>query len=116
MNTIISAILAQTNVPPTLPDSLHTSQAQLWTYAIAVATPLLIQFVKWVVPTVPKMLLPALSPFVGVALGMAFNAVGLANISWVDGAHLGALGVFLRELVDQAAKLRQSQETKAGGA
>lgn len=100
------AAVAQTNVPPAIPDPLHTSQAELWKYGIAVVTPLLIALVKWGVPKVPKVLLPSLAPFVGVALGLAFNAVGLANLTWVDGALLGGFGVAIREIVDQAIKAR----------
>jgi|KBSSwiStaDraftv2_1062776.scaffolds.fasta_scaffold00198_43 hypothetical protein len=114
MNIIIAAILAQTNIPPVVPDPLHTSQTELWKYAIAVVTPLAISLVKWGVPKVPKLLLPSLAPFVGIALGFALNAVGMAHVTWVDGALLGGFGVAIREVLDQAVKLQQSQGSKAG--
>ncbi len=115
--TVGSALVAQTNTVPPLPtDQLHTSMETLWHYGIAVVTPLLIALVKWGVPHVPKLLVVSLAPFVGIALGFAFNAVELAHLSWVDSAQLGALGVFFRELVDQAAKLRMGGQEKVGGA
>ncbi len=112
MNTLLAVILAQTNVPPVLPDPLHTGQAELWKYAIAVVTPLAIALVKWGVPKVPKLLLPSLAPFVGIALGFALNAVGMAHVTWVDGALLGGFGVAIREVLDQAIKFQQGQGSK----
>ena len=90
---------------------LHTSTPQLWTYGIAVVTPLIITGVKKLVPKVPKWLLPTLAPFVGIAVGLALNAVGGAHLTWVDGAQLGALGVFVRELVDQYVTKRMTGST-----
>lgn len=80
------------------------SHAQQWSYAIAVVTPLIIAGVKKLVPTVPKVLLPCLAPFVGLAVGFGMNALTQANLGWLDMAQLGALGVFVRELVDQSVK------------
>jgi hypothetical protein len=91
---------------------LHTSTAQLWTYGVAVVTPLIIAAVKRVVPTVPTWALPTLAPFVGVVVGLALNAVGSANLSWVDGAQLGALGVFIREVTNQC--VTKQLKPKAG--
>ncbi len=70
-------------------------------YAIAVVTPLIIAGSKKLIPTVPKWLLPCVSPLVGIGLGFGLNAVGAANLAWIDAAQLGALGVFIREVVDQ---------------
>ncbi len=80
------------------------SKAQLWAYAIAVLTPLIIAGVKKLVPTVPKVFLPCLAPFVGLAVGFGMNALAGTNLGWLDMAQLGALGVFVRELVDQSVK------------
>lgn len=91
----------QTNTPPATPDPLHTNLVQLWSFGIAMLTPLVILAVKWAVPKVPSALLPCLTPFVGIVLGNIFNEIGLAHLSWVDSAALGGLGVFIREVIDQ---------------
>ncbi len=105
---VAAVAFAQTNLPPPLPDPLHTSTSQLWTYAIAVVTPLVIAFIKWGVPRTPKLLLPSLAPVVGIALGFALNGIGMAHVTWIDGALLGGFGVAIREVLDQAIKLQQS--------
>ncbi len=80
---------------------MNTSNAQLWSYGIAVLTPIIITGVKRVVPALPKWALPCLAPFVGLLTGLGLNALTQANLPWVDYAALGALGVFVREVVDQ---------------
>ncbi len=87
---------------------MNTSNSQLWTYAIAIITPLLIAGGKKLIPTVPKWALPCIAPLVGVLVGLGLNAVGAAHLSWVDAAQLGALGVFIREVVDQAVVKRMA--------
>lgn len=104
------AAAAATNDVPVVPDPLHTSQADLWRYGIAVVTPLLIALVKWGVPKIPGLVILSVAPFVGVVIGVALNAVSSANLAWVDSAQLGALGVYIRELVDQSVKLRQQNK------
>jgi MFS superfamily sulfate permease-like transporter len=92
------------------PELQHT--AQQWAYAIAIVTPLVIAGAKKLIPQVPKWLLPCISPLVGIVLGWALNAVTSANLSWVDAGQLGALGVFIREVVDQCVT-KQLKATNA---
>lgn len=53
-----------------------------------------------VMPAIPKVVLPLAAPVVGVGLAVL---TGITDPS--HGAVLGALGVFVREVVDQAQKL-----------
>jgi MFS superfamily sulfate permease-like transporter len=64
----------------------------------AVATAV-VAAVKKVSPRVPKVFLPAIAPVVGVAVSLVTDSLSVA-----DGAVLGALGVFVREVYDQAKK------------
>jgi hypothetical protein len=91
---------------------MNTSNAQLWTYAIAFVTPLVIAASKKLIPTIPRWLLPCVSPFVGLALGWGLNTIGAAHLSWVDSAMLGGLGVTIREIVDQC--VTKQLKPKAG--
>ncbi len=114
MNTLFAAILAQTNVPPTLPDPLHTTIPMFWTLAIAVVTPIIIAGVKVVTPKIPKVLLPSATPFVGILLGLVLNWLGSVNLSWVDMAQAGALGVAIREIWNNAVTKRLNPSPPPG--
>jgi hypothetical protein len=103
----MNAYLVAAQVAP----DLTTSTPQLWGYAVALVTPLIIQGVRWLVPKVPTWLLPTLAPFVGIVVGLGLNAVGAAHLSWVDGAQLGALGVFVREITNQYVTKRMTGTT-----
>jgi len=108
----VVVILAQTNTPPVLPPGAeHTSLAQLWFFGVAAVTPLIIAGVKYVAPKIPAVLLPCASPLIGILLGIGLNALGAANLSWVDMGIAGGLGVTIREIVDQATKAASKPTT-----
>jgi hypothetical protein len=96
------AVLAQTNTPPVLPADLPQSVSQFWDYGISLVTPLIVMGVYKLVPKIPKWVLPTITPFVGIGLGLAVNALTSANLGWVDMAKAGALAVFIREVINQA--------------
>ena len=98
-------LMAQDVVAPTVDGvQLPTTVADYWTFGIAAVTPLIISGVKAVLPKIPKGLLPVLTPVVGIGLGLALNALGQADMGWIDMAQAGALAVFVREVVDQNIK------------
>ena len=110
-----TAAFAQSNTgitPPYLTNSVHgvtdlalpTTRGQFWTWAIAAVAPLIVAGVKKLVPNIPKLLLPVSTPLIGLALGYGLNALGQANMGWVDMCQAGALAVFVRETLDQAVK------------
>lgn len=70
---------------------------------IPVIVPMLVAGLKAIWPSIPKVLLPVLCPILGIAANYlaSFAGVGLDPAS---AAALGALGVFLREIVDQGRK------------
>jgi len=92
---------------------LPKSTQEFWVLGIAVVSPLIVQGIKWAVPKIPKLLLPSVTPFIGMALGYGLNALGTADLGWVDAAQAGALAVFVREVVNQAVKSRQAADTPA---
>jgi hypothetical protein len=102
------AAVAQTNTPPAL-DPLPGDVGSFWKYGVAVVTPLIVTFVHWVAPKLPKVFLPSMTPLVGLGLGYAVNALGAANLGWVDMAEAGALAVFIREVVNQSITKRMEE-------
>lgn len=86
--------------------SLPVSKLDFWNLATAAITPMLVLLVSKVIPVIPRSLLPILSPFVGIAIGAALNAIGAHSFSWYDSAAAGALGVFVREVVNQQVTKR----------
>lgn len=104
-----------TNAPVGPVEPLPASKSEFWTLAIAAVTPILTALIyKWI-PKVPKLLIPALTPVIGIGLGLGINALGKANLGWVDMAQAGALAVFLREIINQAAKTALIQGMLGGG-
>lgn len=82
-------------------DALPTTVSDYWTYGISVVTPLIVLGVKKVIPKIPTWLLPTITPFLGILLGLALNKLGASHLGWVDMAKAGALAVFIREVVNQ---------------
>ncbi len=97
-------LFGQTNDPPTGGTLPPLEKGYLWQVAIALVTPMIIQGVKKIVPSVPKGLLPFLTPLVGVGLGLAMNWLMSANLGWVDMGQAGALSVFVYEAFKGATK------------
>lgn len=72
---------------------------------IPVLVPLLIALAKWGVPRVPKVWLPILAPILGAGVDVLAYVVGLQDAANpVLGAVLGAVGIALREILDQLKK------------
>lgn len=94
------ALMAQTNNVPPLPD-LPGTVSEYWKYAIAALTPIIVWGVRKLVPKIPDRLLAASTPFVGLLLGLALNKIASLNLTWVDMTELGALAVFIREVINQ---------------
>lgn len=101
-----SALLAATNNFDPATSPLPTDVSSYWTYAISFITPLIIWIVRKAAPNIPTLLLPTITPFVGIGLGLLLNYLTKANLSWVDMAKAGALAVFIREVVNQAITKR----------
>lgn len=107
------AVLAQTNTTPELPADLPKSVSQFWDYGIALVTPLIVMGVYKLVPKIPKWVLPTITPFVGIGLGLGVNALTSADLGWVDMAKAGALAVFVREVINQAVTKQLASNTPA---
>ena len=103
----VLAVFGQTNTPPAdslpeLPGDVHS----FWKYGVAVVTPLIVTFIHWAAPKLPKLLLPSITPLIGLGLGFELNHLTAANLGWVDMAEAGALAVFIREVTNQAITKR----------
>lgn len=80
---------------------------------IAVITPFVVALIgkaaaTWL-PKVPKIVLPLIAPFVGVAVAYALNLAGLDVTQGLGAAVWGAVGVWVREIADQTRKMSTSQ-------
>lgn len=71
--------------------------------AILFAVPILLAGLKTLWPSVPKVFLPYMCPFLGAGIAMLSQMAGAA-IDPALGAILGALGNWLRETYDQSRK------------
>lgn len=89
------------NILAQIIDPALQTKAQLWAYAVAFITPLIIAAVKWATPKIPTWALPSMAPLVGLLVGLGTNALVGLHLSWVDCAALGTLGVGIREIVNQ---------------
>ncbi len=95
--------VAATNNVPTLPEGqLPKTLGDYWDLVIAGVTPLIVSFVHYLVPKIPKLALPLMTPFVGIGLGLLLNRLTDANLGWVDMAKAGALAVFIYEVVTRS--------------
>jgi hypothetical protein len=100
------AVIAQAtnSVVPVAGTDLPTTKAALWTAGITVVTPLIVAGISKLIPKLPKLVLPSITPLIGIGLGLGLNALQAANLSWIDMAQAGALAVFVREVFNQAVK------------
>lgn len=71
---------------------------------IAILTPIILAGVKSVSEKLPKSVVPALSPILGVLLAQVVDAATGSNISAAAGAVAGGAGVGVREIIDQTKK------------
>lgn len=85
---------------------------------VAILTPIVIAVIKWLITEfemrVPKAMLPTIAPIVGAileaALSIVSQATGIPGLPpGISGALLGAVGNWLRELVDQWKKHFQTE-------
>ena len=68
---------------------------------IACLTPIVVWLVKAVAPKVPSRYLPLMTPVIGVIFGVILSRFGIQDIGWIEAAVSGALGVAVRESVNQ---------------
>lgn len=108
----VIALVAQTNTPPPLGE-LPKDVGGFWDLAIAAVTPIIVWIVSKVVPKIPKVLLPSITPLVGIGLGLILNNVAGLNLTWVEMGKAGALAVFIREVTNQAITKRLAAEPTA---
>lgn len=114
------AVFCQTNGVPPVPavpvTDLPKNVAQYWDLGIAFLTPFLVTVIYKTVPKIPKWVLPAITPALGIGLGMLVNWATTADLGWMDMAKAGALAVFVREVVNQAITKRYASDAATAAA
>jgi len=96
---------------------LPQSVASYWELAIGAVSPGVVWLVRKIIPKIPKALLPAITPVIGIGLGLLLNKFAGSEMSWLDMGKAGALAVFVRETFNQAVTKRLADEpepAKAG--
>lgn len=84
---------------------------------ITALTPLVAWLVKEVAPKLPKGVIPAATPIIGILFGIVMERMGIQDLSLANTAAAGGLGVMVREVYDQfygkkAAAAREALEYK----
>lgn len=115
---LTNAAASATNAVAALPAvaDLTLSKTQLWALAISAITPLIVGLIYQMVPKIPKFILPAVTPLVGVVMGLVLNWFQKANLGWMDMAQAGALAVFVREVFNQATQATLAKAAAAAPA
>jgi len=108
----VIALVAQTNTPPPLGE-LPKDVGGFWDLAIGAVTPIIVWLVSKIVPKIPKVLLPSITPLVGIGLGLLLNHFAGLNLTWFEMGKAGALAVFVREVTNQAITKRLAAEPAA---
>jgi hypothetical protein len=91
------------------PDSgLPQTPSQYWDLGIGALTPMIVLGIRKIVPNIPTWALPAITPIIGILLGLALHYLDLAHLSFYDAAKAGMLAVFIRETFNQAVTQRLS--------
>lgn len=105
ITTTASSVVTNGPVPvPVIvdPGAVDTSKyAAIWRLVIGIITPLIILGVSKI-PKLPRNYLPVLAPFVGLLIDWGLSQVNGMHLPWWDAAQAGALGVFIREVINQA--------------
>ncbi len=81
-----------------------------WDLAIALTSPVVVWALSRFKPNIPKAVLPAVTPLIGVLLGYLINWIGQQNLSWFEAAKAGAMAVFVRETVNQWVTKRLTEQ------
>jgi hypothetical protein len=106
----VVAVVAQTNTPPPLGE-LPKDTGAFWDLGIAAVTPVIVWIVSLIMPKIPKVILPSITPVVGIGLGLILNKVAGLDLGWVEMGKAGALAVFIREVVNQGITKRMADDT-----
>jgi len=91
---------AATAIAPAVP-----ATSSLWLSLIPLGVPVLVMFVKGLIPDLPKAWLPVIAAGVGLALALFDHFTGSLGGNPVAVLFLGAAGTGLREIGDQLKKV-----------
>lgn len=99
-------LLAQTNDGiPTLPSPAEGIGAQFYiNLATPFIAPALTAFVKWVLPKIPKLYIPAIAVSLGVVVNLSLSFMIAGDPSIWKAVALGLAGIGVRELQNQLSK------------
>lgn len=100
----VVGLLAQTNDPPVPIDGVPADLLGWVNMVIVALTPIIIAGLKWLAPKLPKIVLPFAAPIAGLLLEWLSTFVTGHDAQPVVGLIAGAIGLWLREGVDQVKK------------
>lgn len=107
-------VVAQTTNVTTIPISAPLGGGnEWWRIAIAALSPVVVWGMRRIAPKVPTLLLPMSAPLIGLGLGALLKSSGTADLSWFDAGQAGAVGVFVREVVNQGVTKPMAAVAKA---
>ena len=113
LSMTVTVLFAQTNAAPVIP-GVPADVGGYWDLAIAAISPIIVTGIAFIVPKLPKLVLPSITPLVGIGVGLALNKFAGADLGWYDMGKAGALAVFVREVINQAITKRLASEVPAG--
>ena len=105
---LAGGVIAQPANPPAggISPKLQVDMVGFWNGLIVLLVPVLVQWIKKALPTVPKVAWPLAATLLGVAADWALAKSGMIpNSSWALGALCGAAGVGLREATKQVVTM-----------
>lgn len=108
-------LLAQVTNTITSTTPLPETKVDFWKYSIAIVLPIILNGFKKLVPNIPKWMIPASTPFLGLLLGGIMKWTGFHEISWWDAAEAGGLAVLIREGWHQAITKATEGGSHPGG-
>lgn len=92
-----------TNSPPSLPSDLPQGKDAIWLALIAPIT-FTITWLVGKIPPLPKVILPWLTPLIGIAIGAAMQYATKANFPWWSSAGAGMIATTIYEAVKGLSK------------
>ena len=112
-NAVLTAVVTTNAVTAIGPVPLPTTALDYWDLAIGALSPIVVWALSLIVPKIPRAFLPALTPVVGIGLGLLVNWLASQNMSWFEAAKAGAMAVFFREMTNQWVTKRLTETQPA---
>lgn len=91
-------------------DTTVTERITLWQWLIPAAVPLLIALLKYYWTKIPTKLIPVFAVGIGTLLDVGLNAFDMGDGWGAIGVAFGALGIGIREIIDQNVPVKKKKK------